>query len=89
MLLFYSILVAVFSLTIFLNYFEEVRMNRLFFRLSWFLLPLGFICLTLGKAINELITAGSPWEMLFAIVAGIPFIIGLTIGFRRFKRTIY
>ena len=81
----YSIIVAILSLPIFLNTYKKVRVNFAFSVLSWFLLPVGFICLVIGKGVSQFITVDSLWEIIFGLIGGIPFIISLIIGFRKFR----
>src|SRR5688572_14236208 len=49
---FYSVIVCVLSLTIFLNKIEKVKDNTFLNLLSWFLLPLSFITLVLNHEIR-------------------------------------
>jgi hypothetical protein len=72
--------------TIFLNKSEKIRSNNVLSTLSWFLLPGSFICIVLGKAINEYVTIGSTWEIVYATLGNIPFIVGLIWGFWKFRR---
>jgi hypothetical protein len=81
----YSFIVAILSLSIFLNSYKKIRSNFVLSALSWFLLPVGFICLVIGKAVNEFLTVDSLWEIIFALIGGIPFVVSLIIGFRKFR----
>ena len=83
--LLYGLLICTAALTIFLNKSERISSNSTLSALSWFLLPGGFMCAVLGKAINEYITVNSSWEVMYAVIANLPFIVGLLIGFRKFK----
>jgi hypothetical protein len=85
MAIIYCIIIGICSLTTLLNKYEKVRSNVVLSYMTWFLLPLGFIFTTIGKAINELVDVGSIWELVYALVAGVPFIIGLFLGFRKFN----
>lgn len=83
----YWLLICLLSRTIFLNKSEKVSSNSILSALSWFLLPFGFMLAVFGKAINEFVTVGSVWEILYATIGNIPFIIGLIWGYKRFKKT--
>jgi len=76
----YCLLIALTCVTIFLNKFEKISSNARLSLLSWFLFPSIFICSIIAKAFFE-----SSFEIICAFVANIPFIIYLTIGFRKFK----
>lgn len=81
----FSGLISVLSLTIFLNKNTGFSSNKYRLVLSWFLLPYGFILLVIGKAITELLTLNSYWEITHALLASTPFIIGLQRGFSKFS----
>lgn len=83
--LIFSIVVGTLSLTIFLNKFKKVYTNRKLSGICWFLLPFGFFALVIGKAINELIDVNSTWEIIYSLLASVPFIIGLTKGYKKFR----
>ncbi len=85
MALMYCVGICILSFPIFLNRFKQIRSNRTRSVLSWFLLPVAFMCAVIGKAINEFVTVESSWEITYAIIACFPFIVGLWKGFRKFK----
>lgn len=82
----YGLIICVLALTIFLNKHERVSSNSIFSALSWFALPFGFICLVIGKAINEYLTVGSTNEIIYSVVLNLPFVIGLIWGFCKFRK---
>ena len=82
----YWLFICLLSRTIFLTKSQKVRGNRVLSALSWFLLPFSFVLVVFGKAINEFVTAGSVWEIIYATLGNIPFIIGLLWGYNRFKK---
>jgi hypothetical protein len=84
--LLYGLLVCLFCLPMFLNYYEKISSHKILSALSWFLIPGSFICLVVAKALNEYFTVGSVYEILYAIIFNLPFIIGLIWGFRKFRR---
>lgn len=85
MAIIYCIIIGICALTILLNRYEKIRSNVVLSYFTWFLLPISFIFSTIGKAINELLDVGSTLEITYALVAGVPFIIGLFLGFRKFN----
>lgn len=87
--LLYSVFIGVLSLPVFLNKLKTVRSNTTLSALSWFFLPFSFMVLVIGKAINEFIDLGSIWEIINALIANLPFIIGFIIGFRKFRSTVH
>jgi hypothetical protein len=82
----YGLIICLLALTMFLNKHERVRSNSIFSALSWFALPFGFICLVIGKAINEYLTVGSTSEIVYSVIFNLPFIIGLIWGFWKFRK---
>ena len=82
----YWLFICLLSRTIFLNKSEKVISNGTLSALSWFFLPFGFMLVVFGKAINEFITVGSVWEIIYATLGNVPFIIGLIWGFNRFRK---
>ncbi|MBK8194673.1 MAG: hypothetical protein IPK76_16190 [Lewinellaceae bacterium] len=90
--LIYSTLIGVLSLTIFLNKYEMVRANLIWNILAWFLLPGGFIAITLVQEVNYTITyeSGFGSGIVFVLIQTIPFIAGLIYTFIRYRlSTIY
>ena len=87
--LLYGLVICTLALTIYLNRFGRISASRTFSLLSWFLLPGAFFSLAVGKAINEYLTVNSVWEIEYALIASMPFIAGLTIGFRKFRTLPY
>jgi len=82
----YGLIICILALTIFLNKNERVSSNGIFSALSWFVLPFGFICLVIGKAINEYLTVGSTSEIVYSLFLNLPFVIGLSWGFWKFRK---
>lgn len=82
----YWLIICLLSRTIFLSKSEKVSCNSTLSALSWFLLPFGFMLAVFGKAINEFVTSGSVWEILYATIGNIPFVIGLIWGYKKFKK---
>lgn len=82
----YGLLISLLALTIFLNRYERVSSNSILSALSWFLIPGGFMCCVIGKALNEYFTVGSIYEIFYATILNLPFMAGLIWGFGKFKR---
>ena len=84
----YCALICVLSLTMYLNKINRVRSSNILSPLSWFLIPVGFMCVVLAKAVNEYITVESSFESLMALIFNLPFTICLIWGYIKFKRTL-
>ena len=84
----YCALICLLSLTMYFNKINRVRSSNILSPLSWFLVPAGFMCVVLAKAINEYITVESSFESLIALIFNFPFIIGLIWGYIKFKRSL-
>ncbi len=82
----YVVIVCLLCLTIFFNRREKVHNDKLLSALSWFLLPGAFICLVIGKTIAIYIAEGTTDETIYAVLINAPFVVGLVLGFCRFKK---
>ena len=75
----YCVLLSVLSLPILLNKIKQIRSNRVFRFLCWYLLPIGFILLFLIHEINFSLKYNYvPVDYTRFILLIIPFVIGLT-----------
>jgi hypothetical protein len=83
--IFFSLIIGALSVTIFLNNYNSIYKNRKFSMLTWFLFSFSFIALVIGKAINEYMDVNSIWELIYALLASSPFVIGLIRGYIKFK----
>ncbi len=84
----YSLWICLLSLTIFLIRINQIRSNRFLSFLSWFALPCSFMSLVIGKGINEWVTIGSIWEIIYGLFINTPFIVGLILGYIQFKKSV-
>jgi len=84
----YCALICLLSLTMFLNKISRVGSSNILSFLSWFLLPVGVMCVVSAQAINEYNTVESSFESLMALIFNLPFVIGLTWGYIKFKRSL-
>jgi len=84
----YCASICLLSLTMYLNKINRVRSSNILSPLSWFLIPVGFMCVVMTKAINEYITVESSFESLIALIFNLPFTLGLIWGYIKFKRSL-
>lgn len=82
----YGLIISLLALSIFLNNREKIKSRAFLSALSWFLLPGGFVCVVLGKAINEYVIVGSKGDMIYALLLNLPFVFGLVWSFQKFRR---
>ena len=82
-----SAIICTLSLTIFLNEFNIVKKNIVLSFLSWFLLPVGFMTIFLVHSIKMRIQYGPENDtgLIHLIIIIIPYLVGLTVSFLRFR----
>jgi hypothetical protein len=75
---FHSLIISLLSLTIFLNnkIIETISISTF---LSWFLLPMGWILITVYKTIDHRLNyeTGTKDQLVYLITLNLPFVIGL------------
>ena len=88
--LIYSLLICLLSLTIFVNKFEKLNKNLIWNTLFWFLLPFAYISIIWIHDIKNRIRFkfGFGNDFLFLLIMTIPFIIGLSWTFIKFRQEI-
>ncbi|MGC4103173.1 hypothetical protein [Ferruginibacter sp.] len=79
----YCIIISLLCTTIFLCGSVYVKNNPLLSFLSWFLLPVGFICFIFFHEINA---ATEKEELIYIVILNIPFILGLMLSYYHFRK---
>ncbi len=87
---FFSLLMNVLSLSIFLNKFKKLHRNLIWNMLTWFLLPLGYIAIVLIHDINNRIkfSFGFGNDFIFLLIMTLPFVISLCWTFMKYRQEI-
>ncbi len=87
---FFSLLLNVLSLSIFLNKFKKLHRNLIWNMLTWFLLPLGYIAIVLIHDINNRIkfSFGFGNDFIFLLIMTLPFVISLCWTFMKYRQEI-
>ncbi len=88
--LIFSILMCVFSSTIFLNKFDRINRNLTWNILAWFLLPFGYIALIYVFEIENRIKFGFGFgnDFLYLLIMTVPFAAGLFLTFIKYRQEI-
>lgn len=88
--LIFSLLMCVFSLTIFLNKFKKFNKYLICNILTWFLLPFVYIIIILVHDIQNRIKFefGFGNGFIYLLIMTIPFIIGLCLTFMKYRQKI-
>lgn len=85
---FYSILICILSLPIFLNSYNTVKENLMLSLLAWFLLPLGCIAITIIHIVirRAHTNLGFDSDIIYILILTIPFILGLIWTFIKYRQ---
>ena len=85
----YSLLICGLATTIFLNKYEHLNQSLIWSALSWFLLPLGCIAVTLIHDINHRTKyeSGFGSDFIYLLILTTPFIISLSWTFVKYRIT--
>ncbi|HEY4788859.1 MAG TPA: hypothetical protein VIH57_22570 [Bacteroidales bacterium] len=88
--LIYAVLMCGLSLTIFLNKFQKLRRNLVWNILTWFLLPCGYIITVLISDIHNRMKYdfGFGNGFIYLLIMTLPFVIGLSATFIKFRQKI-
>lgn len=83
---FFSLVICIASLPIFLNNYDIIRKHRGFSFLAWFLLPFSVLGYFLATNILRKIKyeAQSDYDLLLMVILTLPFIMGLILSYLRF-----
>lgn len=81
MIIINAIIVSILSLTILFNYKESVRNNFFISFISWFLSPGIYLGFLISKSFHI-----SSNDKFFLLINSLPYLIGLTWGFIKFRR---
>jgi small-conductance mechanosensitive channel len=88
--LIYTLLLYVLSLTIFLNKIKKLSKNIIWNIVTWFLLPLGYIAISLTHDVNTRIkfAFGFGNNFIFILIMTLPFVFCLFWTFLKYRQKI-
>ncbi len=83
----HSLIISLLAITIFLNK-KIIKTNGILSFLSWFLLPMSWIILTIYKTIDHRLNyeTGTTGQLVYLVTLNLPFVIGLIWTFIIYKR---